>query len=71
MGGQDSAGKRVDTRTPSQKASLLKLITQLTQLYRCRTVGHCDYDSGKVCPCFNAKEEYGNILRQVLKISPK
>lgn len=71
VGGQDSGGKRVDTRTPSQKASMLKLITQLTQLYRCRTVGHCDYDSGKVCPCFNAKAEYGNILAQVLKISPK
>ena len=50
---------------------MLKLITQLTQLYRCRTVGHCDYDSGKTCPNFNAKTEYGNILKQVLKISSK
>lgn len=67
VGGRNAAGQIADTRTPAQKAALLKLITQLTQLYRCKTVGHHDHTSGKTCPNFDARREYGNILAQIQK----
>lgn len=67
IGGRDAAGKIADTRTPAQKLSLLKLITQLTTLYRCKTTGHNDHTSDKTCPNFNAKREYGGILPQIQK----
>lgn len=67
IGGQNSEGKRTDTRTKAQKESLLKLITKLTILYRCKTAGHHDYDINKLCPCFDAKNEYSNILKQIIK----
>lgn len=71
IGGRDAAGHIADTRTPSQKAALLKLITSLTHLYRCKTTGHNDHCSYKTCPNFDARKEYGNILPQILKINPK
>lgn len=65
IGGLDSSGKPRDTRTPPQKAALLKLITNLTKIYHCKVSGHRDY-AKKECPCFNARDEYGNILQQVI-----
>ena len=50
-----------DTRTPAQKAGLLKLLKQLKQLYPKATIhGHCEY-ANKACPCFDAKNEYKNL----------
>lgn len=52
-----------DTRTPQQKASLVKLLKELRALYpNAKIVGHKDLDKkGKTCPNFDAKNEYKNI----------
>lgn len=59
-------GKPADTRTPAQKAALLKLVTKLVTLYRCEVHGHCEY-AKKACPCFDVQVEYGKIKSQVQK----
>lgn len=55
--------KAKDTRTPQQKASLLKVLKDLRKLYpNAKIVGHRDLDKkGKACPCFDAAKEYKNI----------
>lgn len=53
--------KPKDTRTPAQKAGLLKLLKDLKKLYPKATIhGHCEY-ANKACPCFDAKNEYKNL----------
>lgn len=52
------AGVPADTRTPTQKASLLNLVSRLRSLYPdARVHGHRDF-AQKDCPCFNASREY-------------
>lgn len=61
IGGYDKNKKAIDTRTPEQKASLLKLLKELKGRYPKATVhGHREY-AAKACPCFDAKKEYANI----------
>lgn len=67
VGGRDADGRTADTRTEAQKASMLKLVTNLTAMYGCATHGHHDYDHGKDCPCFDAYAEYKNIRAQLLE----
>lgn len=51
----------LDTRTPEQKASILKLLKELRQRYPNAPVhGHNEF-ANKPCPGFNAKEEYKDI----------
>ena len=51
----------IDTRTPAQKAALIKLIKELKQRYPKATIhGHNEF-ANKPCPGFNANEEYKNI----------
>ena len=51
-----------DTRTLAQRASLMKLLMDLRKLYPdAKIYGHHDFDSGKQCPCFDAKTEYKDI----------
>jgi N-acetylmuramoyl-L-alanine amidase len=59
VGGVESDGTTPkDTRTDSQKLSLLNLITVLKSMYPNATVyGHRDF-STKACPSFDAKKEY-------------
>lgn len=53
--------KPKDTRTPEQKASLVKLITELRQRFPNASVhGHKEF-ANKACPCFDAKEEYKDL----------
>lgn len=55
-------GELRDTRTDAQKAGLLTLLRQLKVLYpRAKVYGHRDFDKGRACPCFDAKEEYQNL----------
>lgn len=63
IGGRDKAMKKyIDTRTPAQKESMLKLLKELRVLYpKAKIYGHHDFDKGKPCPCFNAKDEYKNL----------
>lgn len=74
---RDTSGRMIkDTRTPQQKASLIKLIKQLKAKYPTikRVIGHRDtspdlngngiiepYEYIKGCPCFDAIPEYKNI----------
>jgi len=59
IGGVESDGiTPKDTRTDSQKLSLLNLITVLKSMYPDAIVyGHRDF-STKACPSFDAKKEY-------------
>lgn len=50
-----------DTRTPTQKAALLKLLKELKAKYpNAKIYGHRDF-ANKPCPSFDAKTEYKNI----------
>lgn len=61
VGGLLRNGKAADTRTPAQKAGLLKLLKELKRLYPKATIhGHREY-ANKACPCFDAKAEYKNL----------
>ena len=75
IGGIDSRGKAVDNRTAEQKASLVKLLTELKGRYpKAEILGHRDISADtngngivdpweriKECPCFDAINEYKNI----------
>ena len=56
IGGCTADGKRPkDTRTQAQKASLVRLITELRRQYPKATVhGHCEF-ANKACPAFDVK----------------
>ena len=50
-----------DTRTPEQKESLLKLLTELKATYKdVKVYGHRNF-ANKACPSFDAKKEYREI----------
>lgn len=50
-----------DTRTPAQKAALIKLLKELKAKYPdARIYGHRDF-AAKPCPSFDAKNEYKNL----------
>lgn len=54
--------KAKDTRTDEQKAALLSLLMDLRKLYpNAKIYGHHDFDKGKDCPSFDAKNEYNRI----------
>ena len=64
VGGQTADGKgHKDTRTDAQKLALLDLLVKLRTLYPTAEIsGHRNYDKhGKVCPCFDAKNEYRDL----------
>lgn len=53
--------KAKDTRTPAQKAALLKLLKELKAKYpMAKIYGHRDF-ANKPCPSFDAKTEYRNL----------
>lgn len=62
VGGLASDGKTPkDTRTPQQKAALVKLLTELKHRYPDGTIhGHRDF-AAKACPSFDATKEYKDI----------
>ena len=75
IGGIDEHGKPIDNRTEKQKSSLRSLLSMLHKKYPKATIqGHRDFSPDlnkdgkitpnewiKVCPCFNAKEEYASL----------
>ena len=75
IGGIDRSGKPIDNRTLEQKTSLLTLLKALHKKYPTAIIqGHRDFSPDlnhdgkitpnewiKVCPCFNAKDEYSNL----------
>ena len=62
VGGLASDGKTPkDTRTPEQKAAVVKLLTELKHRYTNATIhGHRDF-AAKACPSFDATKEYKDI----------
>lgn len=63
IGGVDAKGKASDNRTPAQKATLLRLLSELHSKFPNAIIqGHRDFPNvHKDCPSFNAKKEYENI----------
>lgn len=68
VGGVDSKLKPIDNRTEAQKASLIKILTELKSRYpEAKIMGHRDVWGKdpkkwqKWCPCFDAEEEYKEI----------
>lgn len=75
VGGLDKNGNSKDTRTNSQKKSLLSLLSELKERYNnAKILGHRDFSKDlnnnghiepneymKDCPCFNAITEYKHI----------
>lgn len=54
--------KAKDTRTEAQKAALLSLLLELKKMYpQAQIWGHHNFDMGKDCPSFNAREEYRRL----------
>lgn len=62
IGGLASNGKTPkDTRTPAQKAALLKLLKELKAKYpKAKIHSHKDF-ANKACPSFDATKEYASI----------
>ena len=61
-GGLDARGQPEDTRTPEQKAAMLRLLEELHQRYpRALIVGHRDLSHDRDCPCFDAVKEYADL----------
>ena len=68
IGGIDAKGKAIDNRTPEQKDALVLLLHKLKQQFPdAQIMGHRDIwgkDKSKwkkMCPCFNAIDEYKDI----------
>lgn len=61
VGGLDATMSPADTRTPAQKLSLIKLLSDLRQRFP-RAVIHSHRDfAPKACPCFDATTEYSSL----------
>ena len=76
VGGVDSKLKPIDNRTEAQKASLIKILTELKSRYaEAKIMGHRDVWGKdpkkwqKWCPCFDAEAEYAEIGK--VKEEPK
>ena len=77
-GGLDCRGRPADTRTPEQCAALRLLVHQLLGKFPdCRVCGHRDLSPDrngngeiepeewiKVCPCFDAEEEFKELVAE-------
>lgn len=75
-GGLDETGLAADTRTPEQKAAIIRLLKELTIKYNIKRIaGHRDFspdENGngivepfewvKLCPCFDAEKEYKYLI---------
>lgn len=75
IGGVNKKGKPVDNRTDAQKESLIKILKDLKLRYPdAEILGHREIWGQnpskwhKMCPCFSAKEEYKDIMKEDEKI---
>lgn len=58
IGGLDIKGKPKDTRTVSQKNSMMNLLKQLKSIYPKASIYPHSKFAKKDCPCFDAEKEY-------------
>ncbi|MAM10134.1 MAG: N-acetylmuramoyl-L-alanine amidase [Rhizobiaceae bacterium] len=72
VGGRSADMKRTtDTRTLAQEKALTAEIIDLCERFEIgRISGHRDYDSGKACPCFDARAEYGHLVSGMAEVIP-
>jgi len=72
VGGRSADMKRTtDTRTLAQEKALTTEIIDLCERFEIgRISGHRDYDSGKACPCFDARAEYGHLVSGMAEVIP-
>lgn len=63
IGGVDDKNVPLDNRTIAQKATILKLLSDLKKKFPTAIIqGHKDFPNvKKACPSFNAKKEYKNV----------
>lgn len=63
LGGVDATNKPLDNRTPAQKVTILKLLSDLKKKFPTAIIqGHRDFPNvKKACPSFDAKKEYENV----------
>lgn len=70
IGGVDKNGKAKDTRTPEQRETLLKLVSDLLDIYKLtpdKVKGHYEYPKvAKACPSFDMNE-FRNDLKNFKK----
>lgn len=78
VGGVDARNRPKDTRTPEQKATMVRLTEEAARKYKLRAVvGHRDlspdrdhdgvvepWEWVKSCPCFDVVPEYGRLLKE-------
>jgi N-acetylmuramoyl-L-alanine amidase len=78
VGGVDADNDAKDTRTPAQKATMIRLTQEAAARYGLRAVvGHRDlspdrdgdgtvepHEWVKMCPCFSVIPEYGHLLKR-------
>ena len=71
IGGVDKQGRAIDNRTDAQKTSLVAILKELHSRYPdAEILGHRDIwgpDSRKwkkMCPCFDVKEWWNNVLAE-------
>ena len=71
IGGVDKQGRAVDNRTDAQKQALASILKDLHSRYPdAEILGHRDIwgpnpkDWHKMCPCFNVKEWWNNVLAE-------
>ena len=61
-GGQDAAGRHVDTRTPEQVKALRELVERMHAYFpKAVILGHRDLNPKRDCPCFDAVKEYQDL----------
>ena len=63
-GGLDELGKPADTRTPQQRETLRRVLSELKSLFpQARIMGHYQLSANihKACPCYNPMEEYKDL----------
>ena len=75
IGGVNKQGRPVDNRTEAQKESLRKILKELKTRYPDAVImGHREIWGSspknwkKMCPCFNAGEEYKDIMKEYVDV---
>lgn len=65
VGGITKSGASKDTRTPEQKAAMLRITKEAIKKYKLKKItGHRQY-AAKDCPCFDAFKEYNHLISEM------
>lgn len=66
IGGVNARRKAVDNRTKAQVASMIEVVTMLTERFpEAEVLGHRDFPNvKKSCPCFDARKWWASVKKQ-------